>query len=85
MFVVNCHVCHRRYLVGAGSVRRLSNLRPGMIVVELSCPHGHPALEVTGAAGREAAADVLVEMLLEGLRGDRTSESAAAATCDAAS
>lgn len=61
MFLLTCPTCQCDYLVGARSVARLHNLRPGMIVVELSCPQGHRVLEMTGsqrAPDRQAASTV---------------------------
>lgn len=51
MFLLTCPTCRRNHLVGARSLRRLHNVRPGVIVIELCCPEGHRVLEVTGSAG----------------------------------
>lgn len=52
MFLLTCPTCRRDYLVGARSVLGLHNVRPGVIVLELSCPQGHRVLEVTGSNRR---------------------------------
>lgn len=49
MFLLTCPTCRRDYLVGARSVLGLHNVRPGVIVLELSCPEGHRVLDVTGS------------------------------------
>lgn len=59
VFILTCPTCRLDYLVGPRSVRRLHNLRPGVIVVELSCPQGHRVLEITGSAGNARRADVM--------------------------
>lgn len=48
MFLLTCPSCQRDYLVGARSVARLDNVRPGVIALELSCPRGHRVLGGTG-------------------------------------
>lgn len=48
MFLLTCPTCRCDYLVGSRSVLGLHNVRPGVIVLELSCPAGHRVLEVTG-------------------------------------
>ncbi|MGH3908366.1 MAG: hypothetical protein ACRDTE_29905 [Pseudonocardiaceae bacterium] len=58
MFLLTCPTCRRDHLVGARSVRRLHNVRPGVIVIELSCPEGHRVLEVTGSAASRRPAKV---------------------------
>jgi len=59
VFLLTCPTCRLDYLVGARSVRRLHNVRPGVIVAELSCPQGHRVLELTGSAGSIRRADVM--------------------------
>lgn len=59
VFLLTCPTCRLDYLVGARSIRRLHNVRPGVIITELSCPHGHRVLELTGSAGAARRADVL--------------------------
>jgi hypothetical protein len=59
VFLLTCPTCQLDYLVGARSIRRLHNLRPGVIVLELSCPQGHRVLELTGSARHAQRADAL--------------------------
>jgi hypothetical protein len=50
VFVVDCPTCDRRTLMGIDEVEWVHNLAPGMISVSGRCPHGHPAVLLTGEA-----------------------------------
>lgn len=49
IFDLYCARCHRRYLLGARGLHNLHNLAPGVILLELICPHGHPTVVMTGS------------------------------------
>jgi len=50
VFTAYCpdHGCH--VLLGFSQLRQLTNLRPGVIALELECHEGHPLLILTGQA-----------------------------------
>lgn len=50
MFLLHCPTCDRQTLLGADEVDSVYNLAPGMISVSGTCPHGHPAVLLTGEA-----------------------------------
>lgn len=54
MFLVDCPLCRCRHLCGAGDVREIGNLAPGVLAVVLACRCGGEVTVVTERASTMA-------------------------------